>query len=356
MRDSPHRVAPPLDPHSSRYGSSPRSRGPRPFSPTNHNTTIGSTDPWKVPNSPQWGRSAASPTRSSSSPRRSLSPRVPPSPEGRTVRSGSLGTTTGETMSRGRLIEGQSSMDDAWNEKGSIPWFAHEGASSTEWFVPDAMSSMTGNAVVPVASPSRWGQRLSATDTIALESTNDPWRLKATSHDSGEQRSLYDDSNVQVPRESSLSTASIATPVLGSLTRPILAVEEGSLNRPISIHDADLLDAREKDVLQHAARKKLPDTIELVEASDMRDKDVLHQAASKRLQDRAVSNALPVIVSASPQAGNTPKIRQRGATPKLNKGILGFFRGGVSLMCLPAVKFSVLFAKNLRTSHVCFVT
>jgi hypothetical protein len=319
MRDSPLR-APPLDPH--RYsGGAPSSspRRSRPFSPTNHqnnnnSSVVGSSDPWKVPvtATPLWDTAARQSPRRTASPARGQQTRVPPSPEARPIRTNnSFGAGT-KALSRGRLMEGPSNGNAGWDPKNSNPWVANAPKDDTvDWFVPNAMSSMTGNTAaipaVPVSSPTKWGQRVDNTDDFEVSTD---WRFGG-SNDSGEH-SLYDDSGALVSRE--------AASVLGSPNRPILAAEDGSQSRPIAIHDADLLDEREKDVLQQAARKKLPVSISLVEASDMRDQDVLQQAAAKRQQDRAAQSVLPNSFSAS-----TSDARSKNKS----KGIMGFLRGGV---------------------------
>lgn len=217
-------------------------------------------------------------------------------------------------------------MEGPWDVKESNPWATLSAAKdeSAEWFVSSnaggglSSSSTTGNptAKPTAASPSKWGQRVQDVDDFEI--AND-WRFNG-SGDSGE-RSLYDDTGTPMIRETT------AHPILGSKSFPILAVEEGSLNRPISIHDADLLDEREKDVLRQAARKKQPDSIQIMETADARDQDVLQQAAVKRQQERTAHTVLPNSFSLS----SNDAVKKEDINNK-QKGIMGFFRGNVRLL------------------------
>ena len=237
--------------------------------------------------------------------------------------------------------------------------------------------------------------------------TADPWRLsQGTSADSGE-RSLYDDSGEKIirhtrttpttHRKSLISPKTTFVP-LGSPARPIATsdhttsnsdfhrsrVPDGSLNRPIAIHDidddgavaADGLDEREQDVLQHASRKQNgphrrfgglagvgaatmnqnDGTIIMVPLDDdIRDSDILQKATKRRqgllekkkqqqvnhenenIFTAAIPFHQPIVplldmtkIETSPEAVSDQSTKQ-SSTPKQNKGLLGFFRGGVRI-------------------------
>ena len=246
------------------------------------------------------------------------------------------------------------------------------------------------------------------TDPHFSSTTADPWRLsQGTSADSGE-RSLYDDSGEKIirhtrttpttHRKSLISPKTTFVP-LGSPARPIATsnhttsntdyhrsrVPDGSLNRPIAIHDidddgvpaADGLDEREQDVLQHASRKQNgphrrfgglggvgaatmnqnDGTIIMVPLDDdIRDSDILQKATKRRqgllekkkqqqqvnhenenIFTAAIPFHQPIVplldmtkIETSPEAVSDQSTKQ-SSTPKQNKGLLGFFRGGVRI-------------------------
>lgn len=157
---------------------------------------------------------------------------------------------------------------------------------------------------------------------------------------------------------------------------------DGSLNRPIAIHDcADVvLEEREHNVLQNAARKQLEsrvldadvvrgdDAVALENAivdDDVRDSDILQKATKRRqgllekkklqqqshgIDHKMAASAITLNNNNSSSKPNSELHDDDDAgsakqipTPKQNKGILGFFRGSVSLKSmLPVVRQCLL--------------
>jgi hypothetical protein len=295
-----------------------------PFSPTNpRNIRTSGTkatfdDPWKV--------------GSSGSVKGSRD--IPPNPESRMTR---VSSGPQRSLSRGRLMEGPSltsPTNDMWDDDSA-------------WRLPiEKMNAFP--------SPSLWDRRTrSAVDFSPRNNISDPHlRLSDVgSGDSGE-RSLYDDSGekIMTARHRSPAAASpraAAGGPLGSSSRPIVttntsapsprATQDGSLNRPIAIHDfVDLLDEREKDVLQLAARKKMPVTsIDVHKRStiDFRGKKDILPAPSKPRETNggALVPKSPVVATNSAiVVDDLPPVDGKIATtPRQNKGIMGFFRGSV---------------------------
>jgi hypothetical protein len=271
-----------------------------------------------------------------------------------------------------------------------------------------------------IPSPFNWGRRTRSNNDVGnsyssgsssnLHNNNnapfdlpstDPWRLSnGASADSGE-RSLYDDSGEKIIRHASAtSNRRLTSPKttfvpLGSPSRPIstattsattdyhLSEADGSLTRPIAIHDcADVLDEREQDVLQNAARKQKGNSVLPTENrtktsagssaivpmiseplqrnrnnaitldDDIRDSDILQKATKRRqgllekkkLQQQGIVNENNITSAVAfskpiPLDMNLSKIETSSQadesaqqiTPKQNKGILGFFRGGVRI-------------------------
>jgi hypothetical protein len=212
---------------------------------------------------------------------------------------------------------------------------------------------------------------------------------------------LYDDSGDKIIQPTTAATTNrrLISPKttfvpLGSPSRPISAavsastdnhpsVADGSLNRPIAIHDcADILDEREQDVLHNAARKQAGKSMlqsdhrtEKISSSssnghtvskppqcsgdktvamhdDVRDSDILQKATKRRqglLEKKKMQHQRIVHENSnfSAIAANEPissdmhlsKIETsrdeandsvQHISPKQSKGILGFFRGSVS--------------------------
>jgi hypothetical protein len=281
-------------------------------------------DPWKMEISGSVKSSRVAPPNPES-----LIPRVSSGPQ--------------RSLSRGRLMEGPSlttSTNDGWDDDAAA------------WLLP----SDKANAF---PSPIRWDRRSrSSGDFSPLHKTSssDHWRLgSAASADSGE-RSLYDDSGERITtsrhKVSAGSPRGAVIGPLGSSSRPIVATntsapsprpaQDGSLNRPIAILDfVDILDEREKDVLQHAARKKMP--VKSVDVhkrntTDLREKDIL-QAASKQRESMggALVHESPVAVTNTAILADDlpPSSGKVATTPRQNKGIMGFIRGNVrsSFVC-----------------------
>jgi hypothetical protein len=259
----------------------------------------------------------------------------------------------------------------------------------------------------PPSSPFQWGRRSRSNNDVELvnhndnkydRNGNDVGFAKSLSIDSSD-KSLYDDSgekitsvkkshrnnhtnqnhhrmNTSSPKvKSSISTF---TP-LGSPSRPIVATtspspivntskvleKDGSVNRPIAIHDCSVvvdsssyvLDEREKDLLSNAARKKnvslskeqrmTKNSMHTEDQNDnIRDSDILQKAKTKRRQQHQQnattnSHTLPnsktndTTVADFNDIGTTldypnNKVQQQSqpSTLKQNKGMfMGFFRG-----------------------------
>jgi hypothetical protein len=377
------------------------------------NAWLTSTDPWKVPvvvdsNDHVWGgggnsdyfhsTTISSNNHARPSPSRRMTAanpgRVPPSPNGVAVRTSTTAAAAAAPTTstfRGRLMEGPTvqattgkvNTTTVWEDtvledaSEGNPWVttfvpAHNNNNNTaplvvdttsdHWFVPPNTSSLTMNTTAAAV----------AVTTTQRRHPNVPTMTSALP--------LFDDSGQPVDRTPTAMTTTVANGVaaapLGSSRRPILApttvtavtgtapattitttttvVEDGTSKRPISIHDADLLDQREKDVLQQAARKKLPATTIVLEEPlsnnnvTRREADILSHAAAKRQQERTQATVLPNSYSASSTQSETVTRRhptaqppattaaaRRGGpnantTPKQSKGFMGFFRGGVS--------------------------
>lgn len=278
-------------------------------------------------------------------------------------------------------------------------------------------------STVGVSSPFNWGRRTRSNNDVgnsyssgSISNNNnnnnniafdfpstDQWRLsKGASADSGE-RSLYDDSGEKIIRTTTTTNRKLISPKtslvpLGSPSRPIYTTTtgtststnnteypppaaDGSLTRPIAIHDcADVLDEREQDVLQNAARKQkgnsmllantrtknsssmavnnssMPPlrntaTSTIVVDDDARDSDILQKATKRRQgllekkkQQQSNGNEnntstaiqlnkpiqMDMDLTKIEKVSEVDDATKQIPTPKQNKGIMGFFRGGVS--------------------------
>ena len=295
--DSPaRRKAPPRDPQGNTlHSSSPQRRPePRPLSPNNtkrNGNHSGGVDLWTKTasnnNNTRTARDARqlSPgraTRSSQYAVRQESPPTspptkrpqPPSPERR-------------MKGRGRVLSASSGAGD-------------------EWFAVQTTPKVTVNNT----SPTKWGRSVMVQDSSNINNDNDfresdDWRFVGISQDSDDGgRSLYDDSGAKI-----MSVLPSSPPA-----------SEGSPSRPISIHDMSFLDEREQGILAAAQTKH--------DVADERDHDVLRRAAAKRTTAKPSSqhenSSVSSKASISSGAKNN-KNKQKGG------GIMGFFRGAVSL-------------------------
>ena len=375
----------------------------------NTNSNTNSNDPWKM------SHNFPSPSN-----RKSL---FPPNPEGRLPRVSSAPNHPSRTFSRGRLMEGPlvgatsskaAETPNVWDplhsgdtEDDPVPW-----PTSTTTTLPNATTStgMNDDSTWFVeeegdknhrSSPKisfQWGRRTRSND-FPSTNTTDPWQIpNGTSADSGE-RSLYDDSGEKIiriatttppnPRPITSSRSflgSAARPIHGTTTAAAVKITDtladGSLNRPIAIHDcADVvLEEREHNVLQNAARKQLEsrvldadvvrgdDAVALENAivdDDVRDSDILQKATKRRqgllekkklqqqshgIDHKMAASAITLNNNNSSSKPNSELHDDDDAgsakqipTPKQNKGILGFFRGSVSLKSmLPVVRQCLL--------------
>lgn len=328
------------------------------------------------------------------------------------------------------------------NSSGGSPW-ASAGANNNnnDWFVTNAVSSLSVQTATTTATtaiggtpqghsrqtPSRWNPSSSPHHrrAVATAATGRDWPPQQdqpnTNNSNCAMASLYspstlfDDEGDVVDRaaatEPTTSTAAAVVAPLGSSRRPILAVaasttatatahtpdattnnntnrilveEDGTAKRPISIHDADLLDQREKDVLNQASRKQqhqqpvilgnnnntplesqnsnsnsncsnnnsmrqsrsvpLAAPQATTTMNTAREHDILQQAAAKRQQERTEATVLLNSYSASTNSETAlvmnSKVKKatggnyrnnKNAHTHQGKGIMGFFRGGVRI-------------------------
>ena len=177
---------------------------------------------------------------------------------------------------------------------------------SDEWFAVSKTTTMQNYQKHQPSAPSKpWGEVESVRgggEWLDVTDVDDSWRFSAAeptkSHDSGEH-SLYDDTGERIIR------------VMGTTTADNRHDhgKVGSPSRPISIHDLEFLDERDQGILEAAHSKS--------GAITARDQEILQRAAAKRLSADFSTSSVD---------------SKKGNNKKKGGGIMGFFRGTVSLI------------------------